>query len=127
MTLPVVVRGRASTNDDRLGDLVAGEVGGDVVLDLLGGQLGARPFDDVGPQALTELLVAHTDDGDLDDRPGGRPSRSSTSAREDVLAARHDHVVVAPVDEQPARCASKWPTSPVDSSPPMCSLAPPPV
>ena len=33
---------------------------------------------------------------------GWAASRSSTSRREHVLAARHDHVVVAPVDEQPA-------------------------
>ena len=47
-------------------------------------------------------------------------------AREDVLAARDDHLVVAAVDEQ-AAVASKWPTSPVDIRPSIFSLCPPPV
>src|ERR1700727_1862588 len=53
-----------------------------------------------GAQALPELLVRHADDRHLAD-PGHRRQEVLDLAREHVLTAGDDHVVVAAVDEQP--------------------------
>ena len=55
---------------------------------------------DEGLQPLTELLVGDADHRDLVDGPWS-DEQVLDLAREDVLAAGDDHLVVAAVDEQP--------------------------
>src|SRR6185295_15480712 len=81
--------------------LVGSEVRLDVRLQLLCGNLGPVRDDDEGLQPLAELRVIDSDHGNLDD--GGVVGEQVLDlAREDVLATGDDHLVVAPVDEEPA-------------------------
>src|SRR4051794_10925848 len=82
-------------------DLVAREVRLHVVLQLVLRRLAPGLDDDEGAQALAELLVVDADDRDLAHRLV-RGEEVLDLAREHVLAARDDHLVVAPGDEQAA-------------------------
>src|SRR5947209_6436203 len=87
---------------DLPGHLVPGQVGLDVVLELLLGRLLlALGRHDERLEALAELLVGDTHHRDLVDA-GMFVQEVLDLAREDVLASRDDHLVVAAVDEQAA-------------------------
>src|SRR3954452_6867712 len=79
--------------------LVAREVLLDVVLDVLRAE--GAVLDDHGLQALAELVVVDAEDGDVG-HALVRVQQLLDLTREDVLTARHDHVVVAAVDEEAA-------------------------
>src|SRR3954452_10629288 len=78
-------------------DLVAGQVRLDVLLDLVGRHLLLRHHH--GLEALAELLVVDAEDRGFLDLVVALEQLLDL-LREDVLAARDDHVVVAAVDEQ---------------------------
>src|SRR4051794_1658523 len=79
--------------------LVAGQVGLHVVLELLLADLLALALDDDRLQALAELLVVDAEHGHVGDTLVAG-EQVLDLGREDVLAARDDHVVVAAVDVQ---------------------------
>src|SRR4051794_34919967 len=87
--------------DDVARDLVAREVRLDVVPELVLRRRPARLDDDERAQPLAELLVLDADDGHLADRRVAG-EQVLDLAREHVLAARDDHLVVATGDEQAA-------------------------
>jgi hypothetical protein len=72
-----------------------------VVRDLLHGELGRLALDDEGLEPPAPLLVLDADHAHLGD-VRHRVNRVRDLARKDVLAAQDDHVVAAPLDEQPA-------------------------
>src|SRR4051794_4581440 len=82
-------------------DLVAREVRLDVVSELVLRRRPARLDDDERAQPLAELLVLDADDGHVADRRVAG-EQVLDLAREHVLAARDDHLVVATSDEQAA-------------------------
>ena len=81
-------------------DLVASEVGLDEVPDLVVGELAAGPQSDEGHQPPSPLRVLDPDHRCFLDPLVGDQELLDL-AREYVLAAGDDHVVVASVDEQP--------------------------
>ena len=82
--------------------------------------------DHVRGQALPELVVGHADDGGVQRRRDGRRAGSSTSRGNTFSPPLTIMSSARPVtNSRPS--ASKWPTSPVDISPPIRSLVPPPV
>src|SRR5436190_5781619 len=96
------VAGQLVDEDDVAGCLVAGEVLRDVRLDLVDGELRTVVEYDERPQPLSEPVVGHADRRGLADGVVG-VEQLLDLAGEDVLAAGHDHVVVAAVDEQASR------------------------
>ena len=79
--------------------LVSSEIVANVGSHVVGGELRSRAPDDERGEHLAELVVGDADDGDLGDRRVVAEQLLDL-AREHVLAAGHDHVVLAPVDEQ---------------------------
>ena len=98
-SLPVVVRGSASTNVTVRGTLYRARCSRTCSLTCAWVSRAPGAAHDERLQPLAELLVGHADDGGLEDRRVGGQEVLDLG-REHVLAAGHDHVVVAAVDEE---------------------------
>jgi hypothetical protein len=100
-TFPVAVRGSSSTNSTSRGHLEAREVLANVRAHAVGVEVGVGLEHDEGSQALPVLVIVDADDRDVGDL-GMIGQEVLDLAREDVLPAGDDHLVVTPGDEQPA-------------------------
>ena len=95
------VAGKGVDEHHLAGHLVAGQPVPHVGPQLLGADVVAGTKDDEGLEALAELVVGHPDHDAFEN---GRVVGEEVLdlPRENVFTARDDHVVVPPVDEQPA-------------------------